>query len=488
MAIEGPKKTYTPEEAAEKFKQSLKYSIKDGAFSSGMAGFGDFYLPAFVVFLGASALQISLLASFPLLIAAMINLMAVKLTTVARSRKSIVLWFFLGHVSIWLFVIGAFYLVRNVWTFIILAALYSSFREIMTPAWSSWIGDLVPENKRGRFFWLRNRVKGASSFASIVAGGLILQYIADPYVAFPLLFMIAFLSGLISFYYTTKQFEPIVQVREPKKFGFRNFLKRVPTSNFGAFTMYISLMHLSVYLVAPLFTIYWLNTLHFTYLEYMISLSAVAISGFITMTYWGANADHYGNKTILWASSYLIIIIPFLWYFTRYLSHEGSFYLTVVLQAILGFAWAGFDLSTSNFIFDLVKVENRVRVISYFNAIKGTAIFVGSILGGLLAGVTFSGGILLALFPSGFFLVLTISCVLRGIVTVAFLKRIQDIKAPEKKPRFLHFAVIMPVQGIFFDSVVGMNRTIKKFKEQLMKVEKHLDYLEDDYKKKTNND
>ncbi len=476
-------------EAKERISKTLSYSIKDGAGSSTMVGFGEFYLSAFAVLIAASAFQISFLAAFPILIASLLGLFAVKLTNIIDSRKKIVLVAFAFQVLVWPSIVLLSYLFRSVWLLIALATIYFTMKGIVAPAWASWIGDIVSDNKRGKFFGKRNRVAGAGTFFSVIIGGFILHSIEsiDPAYGFFALFSLAFIGGLVSWYYTSKEFEPIVKVREPKEFGFKKFLLNIHKNNFGIFTLFISLMHFAVWLVAPIFIIYWLKVLEFSYLQYMVIIAAASISGFITITYWGASADYYGNKQILKASGIIISIVPAFWYLTRFFDPETTFSIGIILQLILGFAWAGFNLSTSNFIFDSINIENRVRAFAYFNALKGSAIFIGSMIGGIIASFNLSHPLLQKIFPTTFFLVLLISCLLRLIIHLIFMKRLQEVKIVEKQARFMHFAAVMPIQGIIFDSVVGMNRTIKRFKDHLLKIEKRLDYWQEDYKKKTKN-
>ncbi len=479
-------KKYGIKDAQLKINWTLNLSIKNAGWYGFMNGLADTYLSAFAVFLQATSLQISLLASIPQLCAALLQLFAVRLTNIFKSRKRIVLVFSLAQAILWgLFVLIAFYS-NSVWVLILLATCYYTFGALTIPAWTSWIGDLVAEDKRGKFFGKRNRVAGVASFISVIIAGLILDKIQNPVIGFSIIFIFASVGGYLSYMYLSRQFEPIVELREPRKFGLMKFIKSIHKDNFGIFTLYTSFLLFSVYIVSPLFVLYWLDTLNFSYLEYMILLSASGISAFITMTYWGAHADHYGNKIVLSVCSVLIAISPLMWYMTRFVGDLVLVY-SIILQVISGFAWAGFNLSTNNFIFDSVKIEDRVRKMSYYSAFRGFAIFFGSVLGGLLAMITITNPQLKMIAPTGFFLVLIISGILRVLVVFMFIDKIMEVKIVDNQPNFLHFVTVMPVQGVIFDSLVGMNRTIKKFKEQLLKIESKLNYLEGDFKKKTKN-
>ena len=287
------------EEAKERIDKSLKHSVKDGAWWSVMVGSGESYLSAFALFLKATEAQLGLLMSLPQLIASLVQLLAVKLTNLFESRKKIVVTFAFIQGFVWLLIIGFSYITQSVWVLILLASLYFALGALSGPAWISWMGDLVPENMRGRYFGMRNRVSGFVAFIATISGGLILDFVSniDTHLAFSIVFSIAFFGRMISSYYLTLKFEPHVEITEPKEYPFKQFLKELWSNHFGIFSLYTNLMMFAVFISAPFVAIIWLEYLGFSYLQYMVVLSASTVISFVTMTYWGTHADSYGNKT-----------------------------------------------------------------------------------------------------------------------------------------------------------------------------------------------
>jgi hypothetical protein len=163
------------------------------------------------------------------------------------------------------------------------------------------------------------------------------------------------------------------------EFTFLMFLGRFKESNFVKFVLYVSSITFATHLAAPYFSVYLLRDLRFSYLGYMsVHLAAVA-SGLVAFPIWGKHADVVGNAKILKITSLLIPLIPLLW-----LVSKRFVYLTGV-EFFAGFVWGGFNLCTTNFIYDAVSPEKRVRCLGYFNLINGMAIFGGASLGGFLA-------------------------------------------------------------------------------------------------------
>jgi MFS family permease len=89
-------------------------------------------------------------------------------------------------------------------------------------------------------------------------------------------------------------------------------------------------------------------------------------------------------------------------------------------------AWAGFDLSAANFIFDSVSPEKRIRCIAYYNLLIGIGIFVGTAIGSFIVDR------LHGMFSiSSILLVFMISSAFRMFVAVLFLPRLKEVRLIE---------------------------------------------------------
>ena len=70
--------------------------------------------------------------------------------------------------------------------------------------------------------------------------------------------------------------------------------------------------------------------------------------------------------------------MPLLW-----LVSADPWYLLAV-QALSGFAWAGFTLSAGNFLYDLIAPDKRATYLAVHNVLASIGVFVGATAGGLL--------------------------------------------------------------------------------------------------------
>ena len=112
-------------------------------------------------------------------------------------------------------------------------------------------------------------------------------------------------------------------------------------------------------------------------------------------------------------------ITPILWMLST------NFYVLVLIQFYSGAVWAGFELSSFNFIFDTTTSSNRARCVAYYNILNGVAIFAGALLGSLF--VQFH-----SLFWSKYYIVFLLSGLLRYAVSIAFLPKLKEVRKVSK--------------------------------------------------------
>ena len=91
-------------------RSNLRYSIIEGSFWALMFGLGENYISALGVFLGYSALQISILNSFPQLIGAFTQLITNNLAGFFKSMKRFIVIGSIIQALLWLLLV---YIINN---------------------------------------------------------------------------------------------------------------------------------------------------------------------------------------------------------------------------------------------------------------------------------------------------------------------------------------------------------------------------------------
>jgi MFS family permease len=289
---------------------------------------------------------------------------------------------------------------------------------LIGPIWNGWMGDLVPESKRGSYFSKRNQIMEMASLVSMFVGGYVLNSYKNfflipngEYIGFALLFFIAFGSRMVSFYYLTKKYEPEYKPTNESRLRFFPFLKSISSNHYGTYVKYVCFLNFGVFISSPFFVPYMLKELKFDYMTLTIVNITPIIAKFGIMRLWGKLCDQYGSKKILALVGFLIPLCPILWLFS------DNFWYLLLIQVYSGLVWSGFDIANINFVFENTSREQRVACISYYNVLNGVAIFVGGFIGGWIIQYHW-------VFSSQYFVVFLVSGLIRYVAFASLVPKL----------------------------------------------------------------
>jgi MFS family permease len=368
--------------------QARRKSIKEGIFAVGQSSFGSTYISPFAIAINSSNSLIAMLSSIGSLLGPLSQIFSSRLME-KYSRKKIVLKSVLTESLMWSpLILIAFLYYKNIITnflplfLLIIFSLQTIIANIAGPAWFSWMGDIVDEKYRGRWFSKRNLLTGFSSVILAIIASFILDYFkknSQIMIGFSILFLCALLFRFISYASFKKQYEPKIKLKKGDYFSFWNFLLKAPKTNFGKFSIFRFFYSFACSIASPFIAIYLLRTLNLDYTFYIIVIYAGTIFSLLILELWGKLADRYGNYKIIVFTSIFTPVIPLLW-----ILNSSVVYLILVPSLIGGIAWAGFNLAAGNFIYDNIEKEKRGLGVSYYNMLNGIGIFLGAGVGALL--------------------------------------------------------------------------------------------------------
>ncbi len=454
--------------------QSLQNSRRDAGAYSVMEGVGTNFVSPYAIAMNANPIQVSLLTSLTNLLPPWFQIYANKLMKV-RSRKYLVVNAVLLQALLWvpLAMIPFFFSSEflRTWSVVLIFSLIAIIGGFAGPAWSSWMGDLVKEEKRGEYFSKRNRIAGiivlvsslfAAWFLKLFNGGRNEFDGEFVLIGFSTLFMIAFVFRLISRYYLERQYEPRFRYDPESYFSIKDFAKRLRNSNLGNYVLYGSLLRFGTAIAGPFFAIYMLRELNWSYPQFIGINIAGALGSIAILSVWGKISDRFGNTKLLVISGIMTSAIPLLW-----LVSENWYYLLLV-NVFAGAGWGGFNLSEANFIYDIVPRKKRSFAFTYNNIFSGTGVFLGATIGGLMAthlDIKFLGSIYLFLF--------LLSGILRFIPTFLFAFRLREERIVEEKPLWEIVGVELP-KGFIENAFVFVNNALSRTEaiEEALRVNK----------------
>jgi len=415
-------------------KNSANKSILEGGFASFSAGIGERYVVPFALALNANNLQIGFLSSFVGLISSLGRLLSSKLLY-THSRKRIIVGAIFLQALMWILISSVGLLVYldklktsyAIYGLLIFYTLYASFAALEGPAWFSYMGDIIEEKDRSKYFSKRNMVIGIIAMLTTFGASFFLDYSRSAgilIVGFLIFFAAAAFFRFCSGYVFSTMYEPKIEFSREHHFSFWQFLKKAPTNNVGKFVIFISLINIATHFAAPFFAVYMLVELGFSYLTFAILILSGGFFTVISTPLWGKISENYGNKALLTIGSLLIPIAPLLW-----LVSESPIVLILLPQFFGGLGWSAFNLASNNFLLDAVTPQRRGIIMSYSGILTGISIFIGSSMGGFFAQYA-----PFTLFGSNIFLTIFFLSFLGRLTIVLFMvPLIEEVKEYKQK-------------------------------------------------------
>lgn len=371
-------KNLTDEERAS----SLRYSLWDAMFSSMMTTLTTAFFTAFAVALGADNIFIGLLSSVPLTAWTLIQIPAARMLEYREDRKTVaMISFLLARLMIVPVISIPFFFMDSPLPVLLLFVTASSlFMAFSNPAWSSWMGDLVPNSIRGRYFGKRLRRSTLFSVASLVFAGVVFSlFPRDGMAGFQIIFTVALACGMISLAYLKRVKEPPFRKHAELKPEKDENVSLRKHRKMRKFLLVFLVWHLGVTLSAPFYVVKILTTLNAGYVWVSVQAIIMSLSMASTQKLWGRTFDRFGGKVILSMCALGASVYPLLWIFVT------DPFQMIPIEIIGGLAWGGFNLAYFNYLLEVSPSENRHTFSAFFNTVYGIAGIAGPLAGGFIA-------------------------------------------------------------------------------------------------------
>ncbi len=386
MAL-NPQKELTEDD----IKRGLHMVIWDGLASEVVVSLtGGAFLVAMALLLGASNVQIGLLASLPM-VTNIFQLLSIVLVRKFQNRRAIsVVCIALARVP--LIVIGMWVLMGGGGSIdMLIFFLFSHFffSSVSGLSWNSWMKDMIPERMLGEYFSKRSRYTQTLNVALSIVLALLLDYVRTRYPAYELptfavFFAVAGAVGLVGAYLLSRAPEPQSYMSSARLF---NLLKLpLRNENFRRLLVFNSAWVFALNIATPFFTVFMLQGMGLP-LSYIIVLTIISqLASIMTLRMWGAFSDRYSNKSIISLSAPLYILCLLAWSFVGIYSRMYvNIGLLVLIHIVSGIATAGINLSLTNIGLKLAPKEDAIVYLSVKNMVTSVFSAIGPLVGGLLA-------------------------------------------------------------------------------------------------------
>ncbi|HIJ64809.1 MAG TPA: MFS transporter [Candidatus Hydrogenedentes bacterium] len=370
--------------------RGMKMLLFDAAFAHSMNVLtGGAFLVAFALLLGASNKVIGFLAAAAP-ISQILHIPAIYLIERRRQRKALSITTAVIARSVWLlaalipwFVPGP----ARIPAFLGCLLLFFSFGAVSGCSWNSWMRDLVPEKRMGRFFGKRMAIATSLGAVLSFSGGVGVdmweKHFGTPLGAYSVLFASAGLSGLVALFFLSFVPEPKMpdEAREPM---FRTLAQPFKDLNFRHFLIYVAMWSVAMNFAAPFFAVYMIKRLGLS-MTWILGLSVVSqLLNIAFFGVWGRLADRFSNKSVISVTSPLFLACFMLWPLTTMPErHAFTIPILFAIHILGGITTAGFGICSSNLAF---RSAPRGKATSYL-AVNGLVIGAAAMLAPIAAGV-----------------------------------------------------------------------------------------------------
>jgi MFS family permease len=430
----------------------MAIAVIEGLVVAAMLGFVEsFIVPILQTVLHATPSQIGILTIVPMVGTTLVGMFLSRVIHWLGGNKRAVLIHTLVQVVCLIGLSAPLYFPTSAWAVpfgLCMAVTIGLASAVGGPAWTSWMGSLVPRRLQSRYLAFRSRwvILMKLGFAALFAGILhVLPAESGPW-GFQLLIIIAVLSRLFSAWLIYQQYEPPPRpvlhsttetAQTTNDRGFFYFLRTSLRNDLGRWTVVWAMLHFGVMLAGPYFAVYMLSPeprgmgLSPGW-QYVMLVQTAVLVRMISYPAVGRLIDLYGPSAMLRVAVTGIMVIPLSWALTNHLP------FLLLTEVISGFFWCTAEVAVGVLLFSCHRDSlQRSRLIGYHQSIVTAMAALGALVGSLLLARNSSdpnSSWLPPINESGFHSLFLLSVLMRlpaVILAWRFLPKLRDLKPEE---------------------------------------------------------
>jgi MFS family permease len=337
-----------------------------------MASTGGMFLIGYALRLGADNVQIGLMSSIPMLFV-VAQLMSAAMVEKGVSRRSLTILASLLSVISWFFIIMLPYVARRlpseiqIYALIGVISLGAGFAHIATNARASWIGDLIPAERRGDFFGKIFMWAGLIGTILTALEGLVLDHVkAQGISGFTWLFIFGMVFGLVNTLLFIPQPDiPIATNGSAVKF--RNMIKETFTNASLMGVMIYAIIWSMQTIAQPFYTTYILRDLRMPFVGLGILNAIPTITMLLSSPFWGRIVDRYGCRPVILACTAWFVPWPLVWIWLD--SPVEVYAVTGPLNFVGGIALAGVSIALNTLVYKVTPPAGRSVQLAIYSII-----------------------------------------------------------------------------------------------------------------------
>ncbi len=400
-------------------QRALRMSLGEAASHAVMLGLSESWLGAFAIALGHEALALALLATVPLLVGAIAQLVAAPLAELVGGRKALVITGAVLQAAAQIgFIVLATTGETRLLPLLLVKTVFWASGAVIAPAWGAWMGTLTEHVGRARYFAVRSSLAEAALLLAFGGAGLWLHG-ADPSASlgrFTTMFAIALVARTVSALFLVVQWDPGAPADAPRESVPRRIASAAKGSRWRT-AVYLGVMMFGGHVAIPFFTPYMLRVLRLDFGEFAFLLALSIFAKAVTFPLCHRVADRIGLKRLLIVAGFGVAALPLVW------AQFSSFGVLVAVQLVGGMTWAGLEYASFQLLLQSSRAEHRLEFLALASALSGALQLAGALTGSaLLDNVGYAG-----LFVT--------SALLRGVAIGVLVIAVRPVDFAARLPR-----------------------------------------------------
>lgn len=257
---------------------------------------------------------------------------------------------------------------------------------------NNWLVAFVEEERRGRYISVRMTAQLMITVLLSVAAGYFIDTMEGKYIAFVLLFCLAFAFALLETV-TLLQIDDVQTAQKSRpKYSLKD-LFRIPFQNkeYIEFVVYIASFYFLLYISDSFTIVYLLKYLTLSFTEITIYQQLfMSLPQIFLLSVWGRISDKRGHNRALhiciWFFAFEVLFVMFS-------SKETALVLLPLAYLFGAIANSGFSVSVFNRRYELIPDEGRIIYDNFFSAAVGVSLILGPVTGGTVRDAVAKSGV-----------------------------------------------------------------------------------------------
>src|SRR5215467_6407349 len=265
------------------------------------------------------------------------------------------------------------------------AALGSVLSVAGNNAWTSWMGELVPDRLWGRYFGRRTAFCALGSTLGALGAGLALDHARPGPGAGTMLSLLSLAScafGALTAWLLRRQHEPCAHLVPPEP-ALAEALRPWTEQAARSALLFHMAWAAACGLAAAFYPIHMIANLRMGFARMALYNGAMAAVRMLTAPLWGRALDRVGARPVLVACCFGLSVSPVIWLFPR----EDLLWPLAVDAVLCGVLLSGQGLASFSLPLNVSSRGTRPFHLAAFAAAAGVATGLFSALGGALAHV-----------------------------------------------------------------------------------------------------